>query len=625
VTRAIALLLAAVTAFWAKALFGRVTIQWDAAGYYFPYQRHFADSLHAGTLPFWTSTLFSGFPFLADLQTGAWYPPNWPFFLAGVRPGTMFWENWVHACLAAAGAFLLAQHLTRNRAAAVLAGLVFSLSGYFTAHGSHIGLFQAAAYLPLVLYLFERRAVAGLALAGGAMSLAGHFQTALYVFTAMALWAAATPKAWKRGFAMLAAAAAGSLAIAAVQVLPSAELLRHSVRAQLAAGDWTQGTLGWRGAATFVYPNAAGAFNEPYTGPGDITQHYFYAGVLLLPLAGLGLADRRVRPCALLLVAPATLYAIRPGVIAELPGFSSVRAPSHAMLVATLGLALAAGAGAARLRWKQAAPALCVLFAADLWWWNMQRTRLLYANGTYAEVHEPGVRWFRELVKAPLPPMQRLAAPGRWAYFLPADAPFGLGVETTYGSNALLMSHYYDYMAALNQNESLLSALGVSVKFDRKEWVAHKHEPALPRFYFPPRLLYTPDPKTAIKTVNAVTTGVLEGAPRDAENCPGEARVLEYSESRYRARVSAAGPAVMRIAIPWYPGWKAVLDGREIPVRRMDHALMAVEVPAGTHEVMFEYHSRWFAAGAGVSLLALACCLAGLKPRAGKSTFSLTG
>jgi hypothetical protein len=38
----------------------------------------FAESLRGGKLRFSGLPAFSGFPFCADLQTGAWYPLNWP-------------------------------------------------------------------------------------------------------------------------------------------------------------------------------------------------------------------------------------------------------------------------------------------------------------------------------------------------------------------------------------------------------------------------------------------------------------------------------------------------------------------------------------------------------------------
>ena len=62
-------------------------------------QKYFADRVLHG-LPFWTPYIFSGFPFLADPQVAAWYPPNWPFFLAGIGPRAIQSELAVHALMA---------------------------------------------------------------------------------------------------------------------------------------------------------------------------------------------------------------------------------------------------------------------------------------------------------------------------------------------------------------------------------------------------------------------------------------------------------------------------------------------------------------------------------------------
>src|SRR5688572_6590477 len=66
--------------FYAVPLFSsEATIQWDAADAHYSAQKYFSDQIWSGKLPFWTPYVFSGMPFLADMQTGAWYPLNWPF------------------------------------------------------------------------------------------------------------------------------------------------------------------------------------------------------------------------------------------------------------------------------------------------------------------------------------------------------------------------------------------------------------------------------------------------------------------------------------------------------------------------------------------------------------------
>src|SRR5262249_27497347 len=140
---------------------------------------------------------FAGFPFLADPQTGAFYPLNWPFFLAGVTPRAIEAELALHALLACFGAFFLAQKLVQRRSPAPAGAFFFRFFGFFCAPRSHVGIFQTAAWLPWILYGFLRSADStGLrlpcltALGAGAMILAGHFQSGVYVFCALALTAA---------------------------------------------------------------------------------------------------------------------------------------------------------------------------------------------------------------------------------------------------------------------------------------------------------------------------------------------------------------------------------------------------------------------------------------------------
>ena len=52
-----------------------------------------------------------------------------------------------------------------------------------------------------------------------------------------------------------------------------------------------------------------------------------------------------------------------------------------------------------------------------------------------------------------------------------------------------------------------------------------------------------------------------------------------------------AQPGHLLVSENWYPGWHAVVDGKEALVRRADHTLLSVDIPAGAKEVRL-----WFAA-----------------------------
>src|SRR5262245_28254034 len=120
------------------------TPHWDAIDTHYSPQKYFADHVRQGSLPFWTPYLFSGFPFLADPQVGAWYPLNWPFFLVGITPRAIQVQLSLHALLAIVGAYLLILRMIASKSAALAGALCYGLSGFFAAHCSHVGMFPTA-------------------------------------------------------------------------------------------------------------------------------------------------------------------------------------------------------------------------------------------------------------------------------------------------------------------------------------------------------------------------------------------------------------------------------------------------------------------------------------------------
>jgi uncharacterized membrane protein YfhO len=82
------------------------------------------------------------------------------------------------------------------------------------------------------------------------------------------------------------------------------------------------------------------------------------------------------------------------------------------------------------------------------------------------------------------------------------------------------------------------------------------------------------------------------------------ASVVSYDEQSYRIRYHAASPSLLKLSVAWYPGWRATLNGGDLPVVRVDHALMGAVAPAGDGEVEFRFRSNYFAAGLAITLVA---------------------
>ena len=216
--------------FWAIPLFQpNVTIHWDLADISYPAQKYFADSLHAGRLPYWTPYLYSGTPFLSDPLTGAWYPLHWPFFLMGITPRVLFWELALHSFLALAGAFLLARKLFGDSVAAVIAAMLYAWGGFFAAHSSQLGMFEAAALLPWLLCasLSERRSWLWTGTFSGLITLTGSFDAAAYCFLALAFFMLAS-RSWTRAGILAVATPIIAFCLSAIVLLPWLEIAKYA-------------------------------------------------------------------------------------------------------------------------------------------------------------------------------------------------------------------------------------------------------------------------------------------------------------------------------------------------------------------------------------------------------------
>ena len=55
----------------------------------------------------------------------------------------------------------------------------------------------------------------------------------------------------------------------------------------------------------------------------------------------------------------------------------------------------------------------------------------------------------------------------------------------------------------------------------------------------------------------------------------------------------------------YYPGWQAFIDGEKTQIFQANYLFQAIQVPAGSHEVVFKFRPLSFFIGAIVSLLTL--------------------
>jgi hypothetical protein len=488
----------------------------------------------------------------------------------------------------------------------------------------------SAAWLPWLLVCLLRfsdaphpRRLVELALVGAAIALPGSFQIALYTFTFVGIWAvceAFANRSWRLARRLglgLAVSAGWGAALAAVMIVPGLELVGQSERGQLNALDLPDvGYFHLSSLVTLVDPDFYGLLSGHYTGPGDSTQHYFYAGILLLPLAVLGAGDRRVLRPAAALSLPFVWYALGPrggvfDVVARLPGFRSVELPMHGWYLPALGLALLGGCGAGVVTRRFGAPwgvALLGVVLVDVLVVNQLLNPLAYARDSFENLYGRTLQAFDAQVASAEPPVERLYGPPLAAVAYRNHA-LQSRTPTTYGYNPLELATYAAYRhAAAEDNPRLIAGLAANYALVEANQVSPLPG-GVPLAYFAHALITVPDQpaaQQALSQLDPTTTTLVTGIEPAVEADPrAMVTVIAHDEDGLTLSYASATPNLLRVAIPAYPGWHATLDGRELALFTVDETFTGIEVPAGQHEVQFEYVPRVFGAGALVSLVAL--------------------
>ena len=77
----------------------------------------------------------------------------------------------------------------------------------------------------------------------------------------------------------------------------------------------------------------------------------------------------------------------------------------------------------------------------------------------------------------------------------------------------------------------------------------------------------------------------------------------QMNELAFHAQASE--PAVLVLSQTYYPGWKATVDGQEVPVFSANLALTGIPLPAGVHNVRFVFQPLSFKVGAALTLVSV--------------------
>jgi hypothetical protein len=669
---ALLVLLPEILVFYRKVIFSaHYEIPWDFRYYHLPLTTFIASSWRAGRFPLWDPYTYCGLPFFANINAQIFYPPTAitvyfaNFFNADRLTYFMELHLVAHVLLGGFFTFLLLREVDVGRAAALIGATIFQCGPYFTSQAQHLGAIDGAAWIPLaclsVVRLSKRpslRWTGVLAMSLALAILAGFPSTgAAAILCVFVLAVALRPKLLVH--CTVAAVLAGLLS--AVQLLPT--LQASSLSVSKFRGDFRGTSWGvpWQVFASMVWPDYYHVFElNLYKLPWNPTFLYLYCGIPALVFIVVAVV-RKARYTAAF--GSLTVFALfwmmgthtLPGRL-FFPFFFELTHDSvyveFTMVVFSLGIAVLAGLGAnILLKRPVLAYAVIAITFLDLMWAGSGK--IMNASSVDAE---PGISYSqfggsRELVDFIRQRLYQSTPAARFDLYndftgwvtttpitqLPSangNDPFALyrlmQVRLLF-CNGERWGRFYQ---VTRPDSPILDLLNVRLlisttpvpenpKFVKAAelpgHLIYESRSELPRFFLVPNVARAEGMADAVGQLGSrafdpaktavVERGTAEHFPSGAD---GVVRVVEYSPSLVRLEVESAQPRYLVTSEVNYPGWRAWIDGREVPISMTNVAFRGLAVPEGKHEVVFRFWPRillWSAAVSALACLALAWLL----------------
>jgi hypothetical protein len=589
----------------------------DPVWQFVPWLRLAREEILHGRLPLWNPHQDGGEPLLGNAISALGSPLYWPPLLLGIDPGWNL-SLLLRIVVAFAAAFLWLRDLGRSALAAALGAVAFALSGSFVAWLEHPQTLVAAG-VPLLL-LFARRVTRHsgprevTALAGSTLLVlsGGHPETQLMAALLAAAVVIRETLASRRFDAWLppVGAALLGLGLAAPLLLPFAEYFRESA-ARLGLGR-SPFTLPARDLLRFVLPSVLGS---------NAIEAAASVSIVLLGLVPIGLAlrhDGETRFWAA--AAGVMLLATYANPVSRALAFATPVHWTRLLLFVPLGLGVVASSGLDALRKRVAArrgtrqatalsACLLLLAFAEL---------TLRARGVHAVTSAAQI--------APATPLlDRLRAdPGLFRIlplhtFLPPNSATDYGLDDVRGYDALDPAGWLVARRPMGRfgptpttTEGIepgdLEMGGAALDFWNVRYLLLD-----PRFTFPVeewnarrRLdleeIYSGPDGRILRNRRELARGRLSVA--------GSVTLRERRATLWDFDIDAALPGVFTLANPFFPGWRARVDGRDAHLDLSPGAPIALAVPAGRHRIRIDYRPRSFLLGVAAMIIAALALLA---------------
>jgi hypothetical protein len=159
------------------------------------------------------------------------------------------------------------------------------------------------------------------------------------------------------------------------------------------------------------------------------------------------------------------------------------------------------------------------------------------------------------------------------------------------------------------------NAIGSDPIWEDQNWIITKNEKALPKAYFVDSVIIKENDQQILKTLfsptfNPKTTAIIEESDslqnQKFENSLEQSITINnYKENSVQLQTDRNKTSFLVFSDNYYPGWKALLDGKEIPIYRTNYTFRGVSIPEGKHTLLFIYEPASFFIGSLISAFSL--------------------
>ena len=356
-------LLAAAVLFFIDLIPGRfLLIERDLSAYFIPPRFFWVESIKRGDFPLWNPYQFCGYPFFANPQYAILYPLNSIFF---ILPFDIAFNTIIvlHFFLSGVFTYLLLRDLKAGAVGALIAGLIFMLSGYLLSIHSLLPTLLTVTWTPLIIMFFRRALMrpgssneiitavlmAVSFLGGGLENVYGN----VIILLLMLFFCAERHKNLLYGFRSLAMVLCIFALLAAIQLIPCLELFSHSIRGRgLSFHEATTWSFSPKDMLLFFFNDAYGYFiNKDKYWSNQCWLKTLYTGGLPFILSLLYFLLGRGRKLYAALIVSSVFLSLGqynplyPLLFNYVPLFGGLRYPVKFLYIAILTLSITSGLG----------------------------------------------------------------------------------------------------------------------------------------------------------------------------------------------------------------------------------------------------------------------------------------